>query len=832
MTAKKQGIIKEKRGKVIAKPKPSRPDYRTQIVVHFQDNIQLPYKADVSRYIKEYNVGPWDQLVKNHPGLTIEPLFLNIKPETLSEWIRKAKEMDPTYKEGKFFQYFKVVCPVQSKPQTILEELSAWHNIKNVSISKRCLNPAVTYTDDPKANAPDPYQKYLNAAPDGIGAKYIWDASISGSDGASIKFIDIETGWTLNHEDLTAHGATCLYGTPEDAGRAHGTGVLGIVCASDNTVGCVGIAPNLAKVDVIAQNPAGVASAILESLKYLNFGDILLIEATNIEGSSSVPVETTDPEFDAIRLATALGIVVIEPGGNGNGVDTPVDFDVFTKGGLEILKKSCRDSGAIIVTAAESTVTDVTGVKSHKIMPWAPFGSRVDCYSWGENITTLSSDSSGATGQYVDNFGGTSGAAAIIAGAAISMQGMVLSEHGYRFSPLQLREILRNSTYGTDLSRDTGDPFNPLELMAIYMPDLQKFASQHLNFPPDLYLRDFVGDMGEPHAGSISCSPDIILKNAAVPDPTAAFGLGSGTEDSTGLNDTAKIGKTNYLYFRVLNQGGMDAANAKVSVYYSVPSTLLTPSLLNYIGEVTIPNVPAGEILTVSSALEWVAPGPTGHYCFVGLVSHPLDPVADPKKLKDWDWNTYYRFIRENNNITWRNFDMEPAPSPAPPPPTPDPEPTPDPKPEPPKKDWKVLEFVSPGLPDRGQAMKLQVLSRLPKQATIMLQAPETWKKDHFKGNPYIRTNKKNGIALIPINPYGNTLIDYVSFRKNAIVPLKLYINLPDKFFKLNCYTIAVRQILDGKEVGRFTWKLGVPNKVDKRVIDKPIKKRVRSKNR
>lgn len=812
MTIKKKTINKERTGKITSKPnpKPILPDYRKQLIVQFQDNVQLPYKSDVSKYIKDYYVGPWDKLLKKYPGIEIKPFYSNIDPKTLREWIKKAKEMDPTYEEGNFFSHYKVICPIESKLMDILEDLSNWDNIKIAYKPKKNSKPTVSYSANPDAVT---NQTYLNAAPEGIGAKPVWDfvTPVPGSDGVGIKFIDIEEGCTLNHEDLVAKNITSLYGTPLDSGREHGTAVMGIVCASDNTIACVGIAPNLLNADIIAYDPAAgsVASEVLESLKYLNFGDVLLIEATN-EGDygtpCSVPVETTQAEYDAIRLATALGIVVIEPGGNGDGGSTSVNFDDFQFMFQEVLNPSVRDSGAIIVSASHSALCAEAGFENtHKLMPWAPTGERIDCYAWGENIYTLSSDLSGTTNMYTTNFGGTSGAAAIIAGAVINMQAMVFAEHAYKFSPLQIREILRNPNYGTQLVRISGS-VNPL---SIYMPNLENFVSKHLEFPPDLYLRDFVGDTGEPHMGSISSSPDIILKNALVANSNDAFGEGSGTENSTNLSDTGKINELNYLYFRVLNQGGMDASDVKLNLYYGLPSTLLTPSLLKRIGEFDIPDVPAGEILTVAGPFNWIPDDAEGHYCFVGLVSNPLDPAVNPTTLNDWDWTTFQRFIRENNNITWRNFNIIEVPAPVPAPPAPDP----DPLPVIPKKDWKAIEFVSPGLPDQDKKMSLEVISKLPKEAILMLQAPAFWRKEFYRGNPFVRFNKKKRTSLIPIRSRGKTLLSDILFRRNSVTTLKLYINLPDKYFKRNSYLVAVRQMLDGKEIGRVTWELGSLNK-------------------
>ncbi|MBK6643574.1 MAG: hypothetical protein IPG39_21250 [Bacteroidetes bacterium] len=46
--------------------------------------------------------------------------------------------------------------------------------------------------------------------PWGIDARYAW--TFTGGDGAGVSFIDMERGWTFDHEDLNAHGITLLHG--------------------------------------------------------------------------------------------------------------------------------------------------------------------------------------------------------------------------------------------------------------------------------------------------------------------------------------------------------------------------------------------------------------------------------------------------------------------------------------------------------------------------------------------------------------------------------------------------------------------------------------------
>src|SRR5262249_5686619 len=142
-----------------------------------------------------------------------------------------------------------------------------------------------------------------------------------------------------------------------------------------------------------------------------------------------------------------------------------------------------RDSGAIIVSAA-------TSAAPHTRLVWAPHGKRIDCYAWGENVNTCSSDSGGATTTYTTAFSGTSSASPIVTGAAIAVQGLAEAALGSRFSPRQLRAIL------SDPATCTAPAPTETTLMGV-LPNLRGIIDNNqIAGTPDVYVRDFVGDTG------------------------------------------------------------------------------------------------------------------------------------------------------------------------------------------------------------------------------------------------------------------------------------------------------------------------------------------------
>ena len=759
------------------------PGYRRRVIVKFKDHVQLP-REDTARAMESMGIGPWNALTTQFQGITMEPL-LSFKPEQFAALTERARTQDSSFRATNLGAYFAVNLPPGMDAEALVKALSKWESVATAYVEPPPVEPPfVNAADDPRSAN----QGYLDPAPDGIDAEYAWN--FPGGDGAGQALVDMEWGWTFNHEDLAAHGITLISGLNHSYYH-HGSAVLGEIAAVDNAVGCVGITPALASIRCAGQHlPGGgysTAQPILDAIAVMEFGDVLLLEAqTNLFGYNLVPVEIEPAVFDVIRLATSLGIVVVEAGGNGG-----VDLDtVVNPGGQYIFNRASMDfmdSGAIIVGAASSTAP-------HARLGFSCHGSRIDCYGWGENVDTLSSDDTNtATNLYTTGFNGTSSASPIVTGAVLAVQGLVEAASGDRLAPWQMRMILSDPVNGTPSQNPAVDRIG-------VMPNLRAIIDGSvLNLAPDIYLRDFAGDNGDPHLGAISSSPDIILRQMAVPDPQAAFGAGSGTENDMTLGYEAEAGQDNFVYVRVRNRGGSAADDVSASVYWAPPSTLVTPDLWTLLGSTTLPNVPTGDLLTVSSGITWPSaaiPAP-GHYCFVGILSTPRDPGPAPADFLDWD--NFTTFIRNNNNVTWRNFNVVNN--------------VPPPRVEPPG--YVALPFIAAGAPDKARRMRLEIVPRLPAGAEIILELPAEFaerlrvRPRSMPFAPYAISDC-SWVVYISINPCGPRSFPEIAFPAKARIPLRLLVKIPEAM-RQHEFELFARQVYEGDEVGRITWRLVPP---------------------
>ncbi|MDA2384677.1 S8 family serine peptidase [Bacillus cereus] len=449
-----------------------------QLILKFKNEANLPYQDGIEKFIKEEKQDPeLVGILAEYPNVTINRLFNSLNPKEIKNLGKEIKDSD--HISSNLLNYYIVETQDDIDVQALLTKFeksslveTAYLQEEEAPPAERLPNLSVNPYDEPRLTR----QGYLEPAPLGINAPYAW--SIKGGDGKGTTFVDMEYGWLFNHEDLVNQKIELISGQNKSEHHDHGTSVLGIVSAEDNNIGGIGIAPK-AKVKVVSQirdnGNYNTADAILSAVNNMQAGDILLLEAqATYDGygdKNYFPVEVKPDIFDAIRMGTNKGIIIIEAGANGGN-----DLDQFRdRNGKQVLNRNSpdfKDSGAIMVGAASARVP-------HKRSYFSNYGSRVDVYGWGNAVdTTDAKPSEFITNLYTSSFAGTSSASPIIAGAAASIQGIAKNNQGRVYTPRQLRAILSDSSTGTKSNDPTSDKIGVL-------PDLKAILSK-LGFSPNL----------------------------------------------------------------------------------------------------------------------------------------------------------------------------------------------------------------------------------------------------------------------------------------------------------------------------------------------------------
>ncbi|MEK5475107.1 S8 family peptidase [Bacillus sp. FSL R9-9863] len=449
-----------------------------QLILKFKNEANLPYQDGIEKFIKEEKQDPeLVGILAEYPNVTINRLFNSLNPKEIKNLGKEIK--DSNHISSNLLNYYIVETQDDIDVQALLTKIeksslveTAYLQEEEAPPAERLPNLSVNPYDEPRLTR----QGYLEPAPLGINAPYAW--SIKGGDGKGTTFVDMEYGWLFNHEDLVNQKIELISGQNKSEHHDHGTSVLGIVSAEDNNIGGIGIAPK-AKVKVVSQirdnGNYNTADAILSAVNNMQAGDILLLEAqATYDGygdKNYFPVEVKPDIFDAIRMGTNKGIIIIEAGANGGN-----DLDQFRdRNGKQVLNRNSpdfKDSGAIMVGAASARVP-------HKRSYFSNYGSRVDVYGWGNAVdTTDAKPSEFITNLYTSSFAGTSSASPIIAGAAASIQGIAKNNQGKVYTPSQIRAILSDPSTGTKSNDPISDKIGVL-------PDLKAILSK-LGFSPNL----------------------------------------------------------------------------------------------------------------------------------------------------------------------------------------------------------------------------------------------------------------------------------------------------------------------------------------------------------
>jgi len=174
---------------------------------------------------------------------------------------------------------------------------------------------------------PEPPQQVLPWGVDRIDAEYAWSVT----KGAGVSVAVIDTGIDRDHVDLAANivGGVNFVSKPAwkpanpdkwDDDNGHGTHCAGIIAASGNDFGVVGVAPqaSLYAAKVLDRNGSGYVSHIIAALEWCVANDIDI-------ASMSLGTDSDVLSFhEACDAAAAAGVILVAAAGNdGAHVDFP-----------------------------------------------------------------------------------------------------------------------------------------------------------------------------------------------------------------------------------------------------------------------------------------------------------------------------------------------------------------------------------------------------------------------------------------------------------------------------------------------------------------------------
>ena len=147
--------------------------------------------------------------------------------------------------------------------------------------------------------------------------------------------------------------------------------------------------------------------------------------------------------------------------------------------------------------------------------------------------------------------------------------------------------------------------------------------------------------------------------------------------------------------------------------------------------------------------------------------------------------------MRQNNNVGWRNFEIEIGGPP----------------------DVSTFKSLISGAPDQAWEMGVQVGANLPEGGRITIETAEFITNGFVPAQLPENTPTDLTMPGIELNPNGISDFGEVLLEKNAQHDMTLHVHIPVEF-RGNDYEVYVRQLFRGEEAGRVTRRLVPPERM------------------
>jgi len=555
--------------------------YTGTLVIHFKESLQVRLTAKKVLYSRSLLLNGINEDVTNndisvvrsilsqHPGVGIQRSVSAPAEKVLAARHNLERLSGKSLADFNSIYMLEAADPIEA--MELMNELKIQRGVDKVYPKFRDYPASLETT--PSLTGHQDYLK-KESTHGGLNAEAAWAEGITGAD---VFLVDAEKGVNLDHDDLGLIGAydyqggsmlghpDCAFGEgvatyPDcDSWIAHGTAVAGVLVAEDNGHGVTGFAPDARY--LLSQLSGGTSGALRVRTDGINEsqggaddieqGSIWVVEiqvpgkltedgcgggdATSQYGC--MPAEIYQYMFDAIEQATAYGVTVIV--GSGNGQMDLGNSDLYTGDWDWAVDLSANDSGSILVGAT-------WGANKEKIF-FSNYGATLDAFAWGTGVVTTGYPYGqyaweGTTGAvppntetnsyFIDNFGGTSSAAAMVGGAATLIQSYAKREAGGKryLMPVKMREILINS--GVPQADTTGENIGKQPRVDVAMGLVDTFlAGINSQYPElssgDLMTSERMITMRAAGLGMVCKAFDIAASDPVCPDEEI-YPAGSG----------------------------------------------------------------------------------------------------------------------------------------------------------------------------------------------------------------------------------------------------------------------------------------------------------------